>query len=214
MTNEEPWYGDESNRRFLTASFAELGLGGFAIVLGWLFGPNPKEFMPLIQDAKGIVVGVGLGAVAGVILALIMLGVGRLPIRAIQDLNNVSQKQFREFLMIFSTPQLLTIALCAGVGEELLFRGWLQSLLAGTVGPDGISSRNVFGWVLGALIFGFSHPITRSYIFIATLMGGVFGIMLYWSQNLLVPIVAHAVYDGIMMLFLLDRVGSLSRKSS
>lgn len=214
MSEGDPWFGDEANKRFLSASFAELGLGMLAIVLGWLFGPNPKEHVPMLRDTTAVFSGVALGAAAGVALAALMIGLGRLPLRSIQELNRVSQDQFRSFLAPFSTPQLLTIALCAGVGEELLYRGWLQSFLGGPIGPDGITSRHVFGLVLGSLIFGFSHPITRSYIFIATLMGGIFGVLLYWSQNLMVPIIAHAVYDAIMMLLLLERLPIFKRDGS
>ena len=35
---------------------------------------------------------------------------------------------------------------------------------------------------------------------IAALMGSYFGLLLVWSDNLLIPIMAHAVYDAIQLL--------------
>ena len=53
--------------------------------------------------------------------------------------------------------------------------------------------------LLASLLFGLAHAITRTYVVLAT----VFGIYLGWlwtaSGNLLVPIVAHALYDFVAL---------------
>lgn len=83
---------------------------------------------------------------------------------------------------------ILFISLCAGLGEEALFRGGLQTLLGDHFSvPIAIAlSSGLF-----ALIH-FAKPLNSALIFaIGCLFGGV-----YWATgSLLTVIVAHAVYD-------------------
>ena len=78
----------------------------------------------------------------------------------------------------------------AGIGEELLFRGVLQT------GLDRWGGRGV-GWVTASIIFGLVHAVTPTYAILATLIGLYLGALLYLEEppNLVVPIVVHAVYD-------------------
>jgi membrane protease YdiL (CAAX protease family) len=93
---------------------------------------------------------------------------------------------------------LALIALLAGLGEELLFRGLLQGALALWLEP----------WAAVALtgvLFGLMHPITPAYFVLATLAGVYLGWAALAGGNLLVPVVAHAVYDFVALLYLLRR---------
>jgi membrane protease YdiL (CAAX protease family) len=90
--------------------------------------------------------------------------------------------------------ELLLVSLLAGVGEELLFRGVLQPALAGSLGP---------WWALiaASLMFGLVHFLSVSYAVFATLMGVWLGVLWIASGNLLVPIVAHAAYDFLTLVY-------------
>jgi len=96
---------------------------------------------------------------------------------------------------------LIVVAILAGVGEELFFRGvlqvwlgdvgWLKSL----PGPDA-------GLVLASVLFGLAHCITPTYALLAGLMGAYLGLLLDVSgeRNLMGPILAHALYDYLAFL--------------
>lgn len=93
---------------------------------------------------------------------------------------------------------LALVAAMAGLGEELLFRGVLQPVLAEHV-PAWLAAVTV-----GAL-FGLMHWLTPSYAVLAGVVGTYLGAVLLVSGNLLVPILAHALYD-LVALLLLTRV--------
>jgi hypothetical protein len=139
----------------------------------------------------------------------------RIPWGPIQELEKLSDDQMIGALVRLRVPELLVISLCAGVGEELLFRGWLMGWLR-----DGLSDfRFPFDttWaavMISSIVFGFFHPITKIYIVLAGLMGFYFGCLLIWTENLLVPIVAHAVYDALQFLITKRQVEKKEQASS
>jgi len=87
-----------------------------------------------------------------------------------------------------SLLDLALVALLAGVGEEALFRGALQPLLADWTGPT-------LAAVLVGVAFGLLHALTPAYAVYASLRGGYLGWLLLASDNLLVPAFVHALYD-------------------
>jgi membrane protease YdiL (CAAX protease family) len=94
-----------------------------------------------------------------------------------------------------SLLQLAVIAMLAGVGEELLFRGVIQ---------QAISDR--FGWPIGlvstSVLFGLAHALSRTYAVLAGLIGAYFGSLCIWTGDLLPAIVAHGLYDFCALVFL------------
>lgn len=98
-----------------------------------------------------------------------------------------------------STPaELALVAAFAGLGEELLFRGVIQPAL-------GAHLPTWAAVALTAAAFGLAHCLTPTYAVLAGLVGAYLGWIFLASGNLLVPIVAHALYD-LVALALLVRV--------
>lgn len=89
---------------------------------------------------------------------------------------------------------VLLVSLLAGVGEELLFRGVIQGGLSGVLGPWA-------ALVVASILFGAVHALTRAYFIIATLMGFYLGLMYLWTDNLLIPILIHFLYDWIVLRY-------------
>lgn len=90
---------------------------------------------------------------------------------------------------------LIVIGLVPAVGEELLFRGLIQNQLLGIA-----KNAHVAIW-LAAIIFSAFH--FQFYGFVPrVLLGALFGYLYYWSGNLLVPIVAHLINNGLTLLLL------------
>lgn len=88
----------------------------------------------------------------------------------------------------------LGLALLSGFGEELLFRGALQPRV---------------GWFAASLLFGLVHVGPgRDFLpwtVFAILAGGLFGGLFLATGNLVAPIVAHAVVNGINLPILARR---------
>jgi membrane protease YdiL (CAAX protease family) len=119
-------------------------------------------------------------------------------------LEKLSDDAMIKALLRLRPSELIVISLCAGIGEELLFRGWLMNWLADTIAlaSPAIDSQLVMIVALigSSIVFGLFHPITRLYIVLAALMGLYFGGLMMWTGNLLVPMTAHAAYDAVQLL--------------
>lgn len=97
-------------------------------------------------------------------------------------------KSFKGFIINF-----VMIAILAGVGEELFFRGILQNILS-----EWFKNKHV-GIILTAAIFSFIH--FQFYGFIPRFLLGVyFGYLLILSRSIWLPIVAHITNNGIAVI--------------
>lgn len=95
---------------------------------------------------------------------------------------------------------ILVIAVIAGIGEELIFRGLIQRKLY-----IGLKNHHAAIW-LAAIIFSAIH--FQFYGFLPRmLLGALFGYFYYWTGNLWVPIAAHIFNNGlaVVMLYLVNK---------
>jgi membrane protease YdiL (CAAX protease family) len=110
------------------------------------------------------------------------------------------ESRLRDFLIRLTPVELVVLSLAAGFGEEFLFRGWVQQGLFSLMGAEKSIIWGLVGLLIASILFGLAHPISPLYVLLATLMGLIFG-GLYWvTGNLLAAIVAHAVYDAVILL--------------
>lgn len=113
--------------------------------------------------------------------------------------------QLTEYLTTFESLQdfllaFVIIAIIPALGEELLFRGLIQTKMAGV-----FRNPHVAIW-LTALLFAAIH--FQFYGIVPRLfLGAIFGYLYYWSGSLLLPILAHFVNNGfsLVMYFLYQR---------
>jgi membrane protease YdiL (CAAX protease family) len=108
------------------------------------------------------------------------------------------EQRVRPLFVGCSLSELALVSTLAGLGEEAFFRGVLQSSLADHV-PDWMALA------LTAAAFGVAHFLTRDYAIVAGIVGLYLGSVFLLSGNLLVPVLAHALYD-LIALVLLARV--------
>lgn len=189
----------EINSFLTTAVIFELGLGLFALFLGWVFGVDVRELVPPPQELKAVGYGLGLGALAALPIVLVINALEYLPLPGVKHLGELTKDRLMQPMRDMSVVNLIAIAICAGVGEELLFRGWLQSWLIGSL--ESATNLQIWtGILLAALAFGLVHPITPTYIVLAALIGIYFGWLTVVTANLLVPIAAHATYDAVQLV--------------
>jgi len=157
----------------------ETSLIAVAGALGWWFQHDP--FSTLSFDLQG-----ALWGVAGTLpmIALFLAG-SRYPLGPLRKIKELLLELLGPSLAGCRWYDLLLVAAVAGFSEELLFRGVLQPLL----GP-----------IWSNVLFGLAHAVTVSYAVLAGFIGGYLGWMLSASENLLAPIVAHALYDFLAFL--------------
>ena len=226
MENSEPQKDTQSpDEVFLTAVLFEIALGVVALALGWSLGPDPRDLIPKISFDTGVIQslktlasgplgwdsvpgGVMLGLVAAIPMLIAIEIVRRIPCEPVRQLERLGDDGMMKTLLSLSPMEMIAISLCAGIGEELLFRGWLMYWLADTYE----SMTTATGWafdptagmfaalLVSSIFFGLVHPISKLYIILAAVMGLYFGGLVIWTGNLLVPITAHAAYDAAQML--------------
>ena len=172
----------------------EGGLAVLACFVGWLVDIPPWE--KLAWDLRDVALGF---AACLPMLALLVLCVV-VPWRPIARIREFVDKIVRPLFRECTLLDLALISLLAGLGEELLFRGLVQEGLAGWLGSwPALAAASV--------LFGLMHPITPAYAILATVAGAYLGWTYLVSGNLLVPIIAHAVYDFTALVYLLRTPG-------
>ena len=181
----------------LIAAIFEGGLAIVAVGLGWLLDRPPLRTFWFSWA----------GALWGLVATLPLLGLLWLmlkcPWRPFVRTLRIVEEHFVPLLRQCSVAEMAVIALLAGVGEEALVRGIVQSALGDWLGdwlggPWGAA----IALVAAAVLFGLAHAITPVYTLMAGLIGLYLGAAWLLVGNLLVPITTHAAYDFCALVYL------------
>jgi hypothetical protein len=172
-----------------TALIFEGGMVVVACAVGGLLRP------PLWQNLAWRPLDLGLGLLATVPMLLGLRLMRRVERGPLGRLNVVVDQVLVPLFKNCTIVQLGLISIVAGIGEELLFRGVLQPLFVGWLGV-------MLGLILVSTIFGLLHAITPTYAVVAAIIGAYFGGFAMARGNLLGPIVAHALYDFLALVYL------------
>lgn len=164
-------------------------------MLAWLLGVPLWEQFP--ADAAGTIVALVYGVLAAAPLMFMFWFLVRSRHPELQRLSSQVQWLVDELFGGANLVQLALVATLAGFGEELLFRGALMPLAARWTSP-------LVALALTSLLFGLAHSLSRLYFLLATMIGVYFG-WLAMDFGLAVPIVAHAVYDLVALVYLTRR---------
>ncbi len=162
----------------------------FAVIaLGWIRVRDGRISLKLFVETDS-----WMGDLAwGVVAALVLVAVWEVA-RRLWESPRLFENKLRDFFGELSGGEIVGVSLMAGFAEELLFRGAMQ-----------IS----WGIIPATIIFGAFHllegKIDLSWILSALLGGGVFGLLLLWTGNLLAPMVAHFVLNSINLRLLMMR---------
>lgn len=160
-------------------------------LLGLVFGSwSNISWQPLvIVERRAILLGVG-GGVGLFLTHLVLLYPGG-------DANPLYRyvfKPFKESLLTkipsLHVEDMIFIAVLSGIGEEILFRGWLQTQ---------------FGIVVASVLFGLIHIWGKEgigYGLYAIGMGFVLGYLFQYTGSLWAPTLAHAINNFLGLLAL------------
>lgn len=177
------------------AVLVEGGLAVVALLLAWWFDVPLRQEFPTTDATLAWAVSRGL--VATLPMLALFWWLIRSPRPAWQRLRQQVEWLVGELFPSGNLAQLALIALLAGVGEELLFRGVIQTKLSGWTTP-------LAGLALASLLFGTAHALSRLYFLLATLIGFYLGwlAMQPTDYDLVAPMTAHAVYDFVALVYL------------
>lgn len=197
----EPNQPAESDPRFfLVAVLFEAGLGVVALGIGWLVGVQPLSTWRFTLDA------VGWGIAATLPMLVGLWWINRFPVGPLRALKQLVVEELVPRFRDLRLWQLAALAAAAGVGEELLLRGLVQT------GLTNLASRVLtapaasgVGLVLAALLFGLMHPLSKTYATLCLLIGLYLGVIWLATGNLLVPVIAHGLYDFLALVYLLSQ---------
>ena len=176
-------------RNFAMAMLFESGLGFVGLALAWGFNISLQSRLQVTSPA------VIRGLVACLPMLLLLVVVSSISWPPLIRLRNQVETIVRELLGGSSWVEIAAICFAAGLGEELLFRGALQPLVA------QFTNATVAIAAVG-VIFGLAHSLSIAYFIIATLIGCYFGWLMEAYDDLVAPVVAHAVYDFVAIVFI------------
>jgi membrane protease YdiL (CAAX protease family) len=166
----------------------EGGLGVLACLVGWWLEIPPWEKIHWrIEDV--------LWGIAGCLPMLLgFWACIRWPWGPLKPIKEFSERIIRPLFRPCTLADLALISLVAGIGEEMLFRGVLQTILCGQF-------ETWLGIVLASLVFGMMHPFSTIYMGLATGVGIYLGWLFILTDNLLVVIVIHGLYDFVALVY-------------
>ncbi len=166
--------------------------GGMAILawgLGAAFGVPAFGGLRLAWPAAAL----GVAASLPVLAAVATLQRSELP--PLRRLRETIHHAVGQLFARSTVADLMIVSALAGIGEEALFRGFLQTALAGLLGPWTALAA-------ASLVFGLAHCITPTYAVYAAVVGAYLGWLLLASGNLLVPVLVHALFDFVALAYL------------
>ncbi|MBN2022642.1 MAG: CPBP family intramembrane metalloprotease [Pirellulales bacterium] len=179
---------------FLVLAVAfESGLAVVALAAGWALGFSPSQTIHWNAAA------IGAGALAALPPLLLFWACVTWPVGPLAEIVRVVDHALTPLFRHCRIVDLAAISAVAGVGEELLFRGLVQGGIAHWIGG---SQGTWIGLLVGSVVFGMVHPITRTYALLAGLIGLYLGGLWLATGNLVAPIAAHAVYDFLALVYL------------
>lgn len=191
-----PLPGDDLSRRsFLVMGvFFEAGLALLALVLAWFAGIDVLGQLQL--DTNAFVT----GAIATVPIFLVFLLMYFVPLGPLLKIKRLLLEVLGPPLATARWYELMGLAILVGFCEEFLFRGVIQPWMC----RHGL----LFGLIGSNLLFGLAHFVTPLYALIAGLLGLYLGWLLQGpaSDNLVTPIVTHALYDYFAFLVVIREV--------
>jgi membrane protease YdiL (CAAX protease family) len=167
-----------------------------AVFLAWLFGVPLRDQFP--QFGTPLIAPVVRGLIATLPMLSVFWWLVHSEWPAMRQLHQQVDRLIGEMFPAASVGQLALVAALAGVGEELLFRGVLQSIFGWWTTP-------MLGIAIASLLFGLAHALSKVYFLLAMVIGFYLGLLTWYFNDLVAPIVAHGVYDFVALVYLCRR---------
>ncbi len=166
------------------AAVTLLGFGGLGVALiPWI---RKVKFITFFNGEISIVYQILIGLAFGLITAKAGWGIVELPI--LKKTKLFFANLIKPLELKFT--DVVIVSICAGIGEELFFRGAMQPLL-------GVWITAIFFVLLHGYLNPFNLPLTLYGLYM-TIVIGVMGLMTEYL-GILTAILAHAMIDFILL---------------
>lgn len=195
MDAEEPNPSLRAGNSLAWALCFEVGLGVLALLLGYgatQTWPVERLHWPPTR------IELGAGLLSALPMLALMVALRCIPWGPLVALREFVDEKLVPMFRGLRTIDLLMLSLAAGWGEELLFRGLMQAEVSHRYGIW-------IGIISTSFVFALVHFMTPAYFVIAFVVGGYLGWLFWFFDSLWVPILAHSVYDFLMLLFILRK---------
>lgn len=184
------------DRDFALILLSQLAIVVVGMFLIWAFSVQTPDAN--IGWPHAVSIGTLLAIVTFLLFSVIYRSGGKFAQALLNDTRRVSG-----IFSGYSLVHLACVAALAGVGEELLFRGFLQTWL---------NNHLAITWAIlvTSILFGLLHYLSHAYFVSVTLMSIAFSVAYYITDSLLMVMVWHGVYDFIALVVLVkypDLVG-------
>jgi membrane protease YdiL (CAAX protease family) len=164
---------------------AVLGEGALILLGGlWIYVGGLR--MQLGDPAVAVAAGVGTALGLSTVQWWLQRHAPDVP--PVARLRQLTRTMLVPLFATLSLPELVAISALAGLGEEIFFRGAMQPAL---------------GWPIATIAFALCHVTRRSWALGAWALaaGGGLAALAILTDGLLAPIVAHAVYDFVALIW-------------
>lgn len=176
----------DNRQWFVIFAWGEGGILLIAGLLAWWLDLDPFDGgKPDWRDGVG-------GVAASVPMVCLLLWIRSQREGAFGELNQLMKDMVAPMFRHWTFLQCLLVSVLAGAGEELLFRTVIQGGLSDGMGVAG-------AMMVSAGVFALLHWLTPAYALVAACMGLWLGWVWWLSGQLLVPVLAHALYDLIAL---------------
>jgi len=172
-----------------TALVFELAIGAIALGLAWFLPVDP------LAAFRGTWQAIVAGVLATIPLLALFLLTWRWPLGPFRTIREKIERLLIPGFRGASLLDLALVSIAAGLGEELLFRGFLQALLEAPLGAAGALA-------VASVAFGLAHAVSVGYAVVATVVGAYLGLLWMGTGDLLAPVVCHALYDFVALAVL------------
>ena len=177
---------DKSLKRvYQTVSLAQVALPSLGLLLiaaGLIFAFS-VEFS-LWGNFGEWAIPIGIPGGGAMYLVLLALSTYLIDLPAVRDLNRMLVQLFANI----GWAGIILLSVLAGVGEELLFRVFLQNIISDWLGWGA-------GLFLSSLLFGLAHYVSKLYVAITFAIGLVLGAIYWQTQSAVVVMTIHFFYD-------------------
>jgi membrane protease YdiL (CAAX protease family) len=184
---------DDRMNGFAMAVVVEGGLALVALALAWLFGVSVRDLIP--PTGSPLVAAIFRGVVVALAMLVVFFWMVHSSRAALRELRQQVESLIGQMFPAGTVSQFGLVALLAGVGEELLFRGVIQTLLGQWTTP-------VAGLLITSILFALAHALSKLYFLLALIIGLCFGWLVYRYNDLVAPMLAHSMYDFVALLYL------------
>jgi len=125
-------------------------------------------------------------------------------VAAFQEIKRIMQSAIVPSLSNVSFWGLGLVAASAGFGEEIFFRGLVQTKLQDIILVCGAGDRlgNIVSVTATSALFGLLHAVTPTYFLWASVGGVLFGMEYIYTGSLTAASITHWLYDWVALVYI------------